>query len=124
MEKEDFRTKVAEIQFSHAEEERDALRKERKSEFPLIIDFLTTFAALGIIWLWQGKENLESLIVFIIPIVILAVPIKRKLRKEWPDSWASIWTYPLEKFQFTVALLISSALVIPTYFIIIKPLMT
>ncbi|MDX2110638.1 MAG: hypothetical protein SFY80_10395 [Verrucomicrobiota bacterium] len=123
MENEEFRRKVAEIKLSHAEAEREAERREKKSEVPLAVDYLTAVLVVAVLWLWKGEENSEFSPLFIL-IVILAIPIKRRLRKDWPESLDCWWMYPLERFQFTVALAISSAVVLPSYFFIIKPLAT
>ena len=98
--------------------------KADKSELPVALE-IALMVAVGIgICFWKGKENIPLFIGFLIPIVILAVPIERKLKKEWPD-WAELWFLnPLDKFRFMIASGFSALIVLPSYFYIIKPLTT
>jgi len=96
--------------------------KEERTDFPLSAEIAITVAIGVAVCIWKGKENALLWMSFLLPIVILAVPIERKLKSAWPD-WAEHWFLnPLDKFRFILASAISALVVLPTYFYIIKPL--
>jgi hypothetical protein len=95
---------------------------EEKTELPLPAE-IGIMVAIGVgICFWKGKEDALVWIGFLIPIVILAVPIERILKNRWPD-WAEFWYLKsLDKFRFMIASGISALIVLPSYFYIIEPL--